>query len=234
MFAGTMFLAGWIAFATAATGSEMSSTGAHAASDLVQGETRRLLTRLVHSRYTTQMRFDEENGRFDCNCSGFANYVVRRVLALDTSGELLAGPTRPRAADFYDALARPKGLKASARVPGDWLRVGSLFDAIPGDVVAWRNTSSTGPTGHVMIIDAAPVRESSGLVRVVVIDSADSPHFDDTRAPGQTGIGRGTLWFVVDAQGAPVAYVRRSREEQAVAEPIAIGRLLRPKNPRAP
>ena len=100
------------------------------------------------------------------------------------------------------------------------------MDAQPGDVLARRATEIVPgeSTGHVMIIDAAPVEEKPGRIRVVVIDSTGRPHADDTRAAGTGGVGRGTIWVEVDHAGEPVG-LRARVDAKGPRMALAIGRV---------
>jgi hypothetical protein len=61
---------------------------------------------------------------------------------------------------------------------------------------------------------------------LTVYDSTKSQHDDDTRAPGTNGIGKGDLFFYVDAQNAPVAF-QFSSQRKVHEAPIAMGRLTK-------
>jgi hypothetical protein len=123
------------------------------------------------------------------------------------------------------------------KVGSGWQRLERLADARPGDILAWKNPAhKTGEhtnTGHVMVIDESPIEEPSAATqdgrktyRVRVIDSTASPHASDTRAETQSGVGRGTLWLVVDAAGKPIGYRWKSPRGTLHEAPIAIGRAV--------
>jgi hypothetical protein len=82
-------------------------------------------------------------------------------------------------------------------------------------------------TGHVCFVAETPAVLASGVFAVRVYDSADSPHFEDTRGdePGQfpNGVGSGFINFEVDDQGTPTAFQFGS-SEPFKSFPIAIGR----------
>ena len=119
-----------------------------------------------------------------------------------------------------------------------WQQIAIAIDARPGDIVAWKNPAhKTGEhtnTGHVMVIDEPPIEEpSAGLLpdgekafRVRVIDSTSSPHADDSRAANQSGVGRGTIWLIVDAAGKPIGYRWKNPRGTLHEVPIAIGRAV--------
>ena len=50
----------------------------------------------------------------------------------------------------------------------------------------------------------------------------------DSRKPGETGIGVGTMWYSVDEAGAPVVYHWGKREHSSASPTIAIGRPVDP------
>ena len=110
---------------------------------------------------------------------------------------------------------------------GRWQQIDRLADARPGDVIAWRHEKpKPGNTGHVVIVDQRPVAEKDGLVRVIVIDSTTLPSSDISGDKGKSGIGRRTMWFTIDKEGRPHAYVRGARTAKARVESISIGRAL--------
>jgi hypothetical protein len=97
---------------------------------------------------------------------------------------------------------------------GDWQRIDFLGDTRPGDVIAWRapTIERDENTGHVLFV-AAPTTtiDASGIYSIRVYDSADKPHFDDTRGSGAgefpTGVGSGIIKFNVDGAGRPTAFL---------------------------
>lgn len=208
---------------------------ANAATRAVSDEARRILASIDKTEYKHKTDIDESKGQYYCDCSGFVGYVLNRTVAKDDpKGPLQDGDIRPVARQFEKAfeaaptkVPSPSPLPKGESVVGRWQQIVRLTDARPGDVIAWRHAvAKPGNTGHVVIVDTKPEKEEGGLVRVVVIDSTTKPQVDDTRAAGTSGIGRGTMWFKVDAEGRPVAYVRGARTAKPVEEPISIGRAL--------
>jgi hypothetical protein len=199
---------------------------ANAATERIQQETRRILSSIKETVYKHRTDIDEETGIYRCDCSGFGGYILSRTVAEDDPKNPLGdGRSRPRAVDFHDAFAKaPTEEIASNR----WQRIERLIDARPGDIIAWRREKLVpgDVTGHVIIVDRKPVQEMDGRVRVVMIDSTTRPQVNDTRGKGDTGIGRGTMWFTVDDDGRPMGYIRGSRTAEPKIEPIAIGRAL--------
>ncbi len=205
---------------------------ANEASRAVWQEARRILEGIQSTVYQHRTEIDEDKGVYRCDCSGLGIYVLNCTVAKDDPrGPLGDGRTRPRAMHFYEAFV---AATTEAETDGRWQRVDRVIDARPGDIIAWRrDVVVPGNSGHVVIVDEEPVVEEDGLVRVVMIDSTTRPQVDDTRARGESGVGRGTMWFTVDDEGRPVAYVRGSRDAKPQAVRISIGR-ARPvhENPR--
>jgi len=187
----------------------------------IHEEANRILSGIQETIYQHKTEIDEENGIYRCDCSGLGIYVLNRTVAKDDPrGPLGDDRTRPRAMHFYEAFA-----EATPANEGRWQRVEQLVAARPGDIIAWRrDVIRPGNSGHVVFVDEQPVLESDGLVRVVMIDSTTRPQVDDTRAKGESGVGRGTMWFKLDDDGRPVAYVRGSRTAEPQVVQISIGR----------
>lgn len=198
---------------------------ANAASRGVHEEAQRILNSIQSTVYQHNTEIDEKAGAYRCDCSGFVGYVLNRTTAKDDpAGPLGDKKKRPLAMDYEKFFE-----KAPAKDGGDgrWQQIAKLADARPGDVIAWRHEKPMpGNTGHVVIVDQRPVVEEDGLVRVVVIDSTTKPQVDDTRAKGTSGVGRGSMWFIVDADGHATGYVRGSRTAKPKSEAISIGRAL--------
>ncbi|MFM7605246.1 MAG: hypothetical protein ACKO8Z_08595 [Prosthecobacter sp.] len=156
------------------------------------------------SRYEHSTDINAEAGRYICDCSGFVVYLLRQTLPLHLE-PIPKEPGRPRAnaANFHNLAAR---LPASGEPQNGWSRVFRLTDAQAGDVLVWRhNDPKPGSTGHVMIIDAAPQKQGDQY-RLTIMDSARSPHANDTRSAQTSGIGRGDIFLTVDQDLRPQAW----------------------------
>jgi hypothetical protein len=217
---------------------------ANAAARSVHDEATRILKSIKTTKYQHRTEMDEEKGMYRCDCSGLVGYILNRSVGADGSGALGDGRKRPLAMDYEKFFAAaPTKAPSPHPLPGGgrqgegskarWQRIERLVDARPGDVIAWRKEKPRpGNTGHVVIVDRRPVLEDDGLVRVVFIDSTTRPMVDDTRPEGTSGVGRGTMWFKVDAQGRPSAHIRGARTGEPKVEAISIGRALpAPKKP---
>jgi hypothetical protein len=210
--------------------SAQSPKAADGAAKLAQ-EVRRILASTKTTEYSHRTEVDEAQGKYPLDCSGLACYVLEhKFLQHYKAVRVPKGQSRPCAIDFYRFFA---GLPAAPPRDG-WQRVPRLLDAWPGDVLAWKaDQPKPGSTGHVVFVDSAPTAEKDGQVRVDVIDSTSSGHGGDTRKPGQTGIGRGTMWFAVDANGQPTAYRWSSPRGKLQERAISIGRMVEADGGRA-
>jgi hypothetical protein len=186
-------------------------------------EVQRELKAMRVTRYQHTTSVDESSGSYFYDCSGLLDYAVGRVRPADLK-PIPHTSARPLAGDIESYLHRGltgpiEGWQALARVDA----LGS------GDVLAWQATedSRTGDTGHVMVVLEAPTlntgRAAEWLVRVA--DSALSPHALDSRQPGTTGLGTGTIGLLVDESGAPTAfYWQGGVSPHAKPTQIAVGR----------
>jgi hypothetical protein len=179
--------------------------------------TESVVNAVTQTDYQHVDNIDSPAGVYDCDCNGFAAFVLRAV-ALQNF-EAIPIDTQPnsvesgrRAFEYYDffALLTPQS-------PGGPSRVDLLSDAARGDILAWRSPTIEPhvDTGHVVILAETPTLDPSGEFYVVrVYDSAAEAHFDDTRMPGgqpsptgTTGVGSGFLNFKVDGASRPIAYL---------------------------
>lgn len=195
-----------------------------APAERVLAEARRILANAKTSQYSHKTKVDEENGSYALDCSGLAVLILKRVAPEQLASVPKNGKSRPRAVEFHTAFAAAPTDQKGAK---GWRRIEKLMDARPGDFIVWRKEEIKpgDSTGHVVLVNQAPVEDEGGRVRIVVIDSTGSGHADDTRGDGENGVGRGTMWFDVDADGRPVAYRWKSRNGPSHKAPIAVGRV---------
>jgi hypothetical protein len=193
---------------------------------LLLGEVRRELSVMKETHYQHTTSVDEAIGKFFYDCSGMVDYALGRVLPRDAEVLPTGTSKRPLAGDIerflHSALGQP--------VPG-WQALTRVDHLGPGDLVAWQATedSTTGDTGHVMVVLAAPTPNPgrTGEWTVQVADSTVSPHALDSRHRGQTGLGTGTIGLAVDANDAPIAfYWQGGVSKHATSTEIALGRPL--------
>lgn len=177
---------------------------------------------LTQTDYQHIKRIDVVAGIYDCDCNAFVGFVLEGLApAHYAMVPRESTQPRPRAFEYYEFFASRTG------TTDGWHRINLLADARRGDILAWRfpKVEVGFDTGHVVFLAETPVVGEGGVVSVRVYDSANQPHFDDTRGPDTfpNGVGSGILKFQVDAEGRPTAF-QFAPGDQFVAHPIAIGR----------
>jgi len=196
-----------------------------AASKRIVAAATRILDNLRITEYTHTTAVDEAAGTYRLDCSGLAFFLLRRAAPRSLAQvPVEKGRGRPRAVTFHTAFSEAPTQRGKSR----WQRITSIFDAEPGDFIAWRLpvVPEGGSTGHVVMVMKKPVKQKDGTARVVVLDSSKDRHARDSRAKGTTGVGVGTMWFAVDQDGRPTSYYWSSRRRRPKAYPIAIGRAV--------
>jgi hypothetical protein len=166
-------------------------------------------------------------------CSTLITALLQRAYgytADDVIGWL--GSSSPTASEFYTAISESRGFSQVAHVT----------DIAPGDLIVVRYPPGSRPTGHIMLVEHAPVpRQATAPVisgtsqyEVTVIDSSNSGHGPgDTRSAGggkfRSGVGRGALRLYVDSSGAISGYtwstLAVSKFVSRVEHPLLAGRL---------
>lgn len=204
---------------TPAVTTAASDAGATALVDEIHRELNAM--RITRYEHTTDV--DESSGKYFYDCSGLVDYALGRARAADLK-PIPHRKARPLAADIEGYLR--KGLDGPIE---GWQALARVDALGAGDVVAWLATedSTTGDTGHVMVVLAAPTQNSARPAEwlVQVADSTLNPHALDSRHSGATGLGTGTIGLVVDDRGAPNAfYWRGGVSTQAKTTEIALGR----------
>lgn len=172
---------------------------------------RKLLAGLKDNQYAHTPEIRPDKGVFHADCSDLINYLAGhenpqalRVVPVE------AGQSAPRARDYYDYLRR----QPTTGTAGEWAQVGQPRELAPGDVIAWKNEQyvpGKGSTGHVMMVAELPkpVTRQGRVVGydVPILDSTSHGHgLGDTRGPGQTGLGEGTIHLPVDAGGRTTGF----------------------------
>lgn len=189
-------------------------------------EAERELQARTSSTYAHDTHVDEKTGVYDYDCSGFVSYALERSVPDGLATIQGASPKHPDAAQFEIFFA------SLAKQPaGRWRSVARALDLGPGDVVAWIEPTSivTSNTGHIVIVRAASAHPTiQNAILLKVIDSTESPHGPtDSRAPGGSGLGTGTLVLRADADGTPTGYQWSDQGTSKVyVTPVAMGRML--------
>jgi hypothetical protein len=187
----------------------------------------KIVNTLSHTDYQFVENIHPAEGVYDCDCNSFVGYVLES-LAPAHYGQVPAEPgfERPRAWKYFEFF-----VSHTQETSNGWRRVDSLQDARRGDIVAWRfPLIETGhDTGHVFFLAETPVpmADKPGYFSVRIYDSADVPHFDDTRGPGKkfpNGVGSGFINFQVDGEGRPRAF-QFAPSDHFETLAIAIGRV---------
>jgi hypothetical protein len=179
---------------------------------------------LEDSEYTYGLLVNEKQGIYRFDCSGMAQWVLRRSAPTAAAAIAYKLDGRPLARDFQRRIARAPTDKPR----NGWRRIARVSDALPGDVIAWlKPVEIRSPnTGHVAFVVLPPVLapgyENAYLVRIA--DSTRLLHHDDTRE-GRSGFGFGTILVVADPDtDAPIAYGWVALEWRAFETAISIGR----------
>lgn len=171
-------------------------------------------------------RLDETSGTYQYDCSGLAAEFVlgkllpqhRKVLCQDDQGRgecddyidcgdsgIAENYNRPLAGDFYDYFMN-HGTSSEY-----WVMINNFAEVQPGDIIAvkyYDPNNQNNTTGHIMIAHSSPKKLVNKEYSLFVIDSAQSGHGQDSRqyASNNNGIGKGLMWFGVDANGKPIYY----------------------------
>ena len=126
--------------------------------ELLLGEVRRELSVVKKTHYQHTTAVDEAVGKFFYDCSGMVDYALGRVLAHDAQALPTSTSKRPLAGDIERFLRNAIGQS----VPG-WQAVTRVNQLGPGDLVTWLATedSTTGDTGHVMVVLSAPTANAA-------------------------------------------------------------------------
>lgn len=177
--------------------------------DALAEEARRILRAAKTTGYSHTTTIDETSGTFLVDCSGFVDYALANVLP-DAFGDLQSATVnRPVAKSFVTFTS---GLGGGGI--GRWRRVADARAIVPGDIVSWLippDSEPTTNTGHVMIassVASTVVFAGGEEVQLEVIDASQSGHgkTDARTESGASGLGKGLIALLIDAQGAPVGY----------------------------
>jgi len=146
------------------------------------------------------------------------------VIPADADALPTSTSVRPLAGDIEHYLHG--GLQHSLE---GWTAIRSVAELRPGDVIAWLATedSNTGDTGHTMVVFATPTADPSrpGEWLVLVADSTLSPHAEDSRRRGDTGLGTGTIGLLANGPGLPTGfYWQGGVSREAKSTEVALGR----------
>ncbi len=211
-----------LALALAAVGFAATQPSPQTPAEWIVEKARQIVHDSKQSVYTHDTDIDAPTGVYKCDCSALLNFILKEV-APDHFKSLSGNRHRPLAINYYQTFANAPTTRPTKT---GWQQIERIEDVLPGDVLAWEKLDRKpgDTTGHVVIINSPAMREGDNLVRVQIIDSTTAPHADDTRAKGQSGVGKGTVWFDTDDSGKPVGYHSHNRDAKPMQMPISIGR----------
>jgi hypothetical protein len=174
------------------------------------------------------------------DCSGFVDHLLMHAYGYSADDfKRWFGSRRPSAKRYYEAVVEQTG----------FTRLACVTDLRPGDFIVITYLKRTDNTGHIMLVDRVPERETTRrettrfgdphgdawLVRV--IDSSESGHgpMDSRHKRGlngrdHDGLGQGVLKLYADPQGHITGFswsaLSSSRFIGPDEEPVAFGRLV--------
>ena len=158
------------------------------------------LNALTYTYYSDKNVWDTLSGIYKVICAYYVNNLLDDALPehYDEMLEMVdkTNYRRLSAWDYYDIFR----LISYGRSAYGWRRMERVADLRPGDVVVWKKSTSTsdgtsGTWGHVFMIASLPTRDTrwSGAYRFRITDSTSSPHSNDSRCSGCSGVGTGEL-----------------------------------------
>ena len=185
---------------------------------------------LKTTKYQHVTRVRQSLGEYLFDCSGMAEWILKRGAPAALAQVKRPEGGRPLAVHYYRTIAK---IKPGQR-RGPWMRVADATTTRPGDVIAWERPKwfDSKSTGHVAFVVSEP-RPVMVPVRGVVVRIADASkfrHAEDTKPIGGTGFGTGELLIPVDAASQPTGYGWVGEQTPAdwiVYASLAIGRPLR-------
>ena len=167
----------------------------------------------------------KQRGAYIFDCSGFLVYLRKSLAPLAEEAIPHPGHVRPLAEDFYDYFL---GLSTIPNSSG-WSRVEYITNLNPGDIIAWLKPPSnpSSVTGHVMLVAGRPQinPERKSEILITVIDSTSSPHANDSRAIGITGLGKGIIGILTDKERPIGYYWRGGISRSPIYTKITFGKL---------
>jgi len=185
---------------------------------------------LVETKYQHVTRVRPGRGEYFFDCSGMAEWVLRRGAPAALRAVGRPEGRRPLAIHFYRRIAK---IKPGER-RGPWMRVDGPAAAEPGDVIAWERPDwfPSKSTGHVGFIVSDPAPNPGPVPGYLVrfADASKFKHEDDSRDEDTTGFGTGVLLVPVDQDGRARGYGwfgSQTRPDWVIPCNLVIGRPLR-------
>jgi hypothetical protein len=177
-------------------------TGSQEARDLLV-RADEALNALTYSTYSTSNVWDTLSGIYKVVCVYYLNHLVDDALPehYDAMLEMVdkTGIRRLGTEDYYDIFKTiPYGQTAYG-----WKRIERVADLRPGDVVVWKKLDGSSTFGHAFLIASVPARDSrwSGAYQVRITDATSTPHSNDSRGSGGSGVGAGEMLLRAGSTG---------------------------------
>jgi len=198
--------------------------------DRVVSVVEKIQSSLKATKYQHVTRVRQRSGEYFFDCSGMAEWILKRGAPAALAAVSRPEGGRPLAVHYYRTIARI----APGNRRGPWMRLADAASARPGDVIAWERPKwfDSKSTGHIAFIVSQP-RTVSSPVRGVLVRVADASkfrHADDSRPFGTTGFGTGEILLPVDDFFQPTGYGwvgELTQPEWIVNASLVIGRPLR-------
>ena len=200
-------------------------TGIASLSGRPADEARHIIDTALQTDYQHNINIIADEGIYDCDCSGFLEYILSRVAP--THLKCIPPPVPPETrllahdfANFFHSLPYES--------TDGWRQIRYLQDAQRGDMIAWAlPKQKKGDTGHCFVVCADPNPLDPTTMAVEAYDSSSILHYDDSRSPGQTGVGTGTLRLKINPAGTAAGFKFGPKEPVVFDSSIAVARLER-------
>jgi uncharacterized protein YfaT (DUF1175 family) len=183
--------------------------------------------------YQHHTQVDRATGSYQYDCVGFVSYALKQAApqaresafkALDIQQGRIPSPAKYRA--FFASLAE--------KPQTGWQAVTKVSELRPGDVVVWEKKTKTA-SGHAVVIGGIPAKGAGGTWVVMVYDSTEFPHGDDSRPNDQraqmldtngnrSGLGHGLMAFTADPLTGVLTGYCWSPKSETNTVPISAGR----------
>jgi hypothetical protein len=157
------------------------------------------------------------------DCSGFVNDIAQAYFPKAYHSLVVLAKGRPTVGVYYRLIAESK--TGSSLIP-----VASMNDLVPGDIIMWiyqgAEREKIGASGHMMLVLGAAELVGNNQYRVLIADSAESGHDQDTRTQGQSGLGMGYIYFRTDSKAFPIGYAWNNPRNYLTSSPIQLGHFV--------
>jgi hypothetical protein len=157
------------------------------------------------------------------DCSGFVNNVAQAYFPEAYKALVNLWKSRPTVEVYYRVAAQ-------AKADSPFQPVSSMNNLVAGDVIMWiykgAEREKIGASGHMMLALAPAEPIGTNQYRILIADSAESGHDQDTRTQGQSGLGMGYIYFKTDNTGFPIGYAWSEPRNYKTSAPIQLGHFV--------